>query len=139
MKEENENFFYKIDEFYRQYERLVQCLVHMFAGYFVRRDHNLDVQVDINSMQNNFDNMKKIEFLNFYSEQIASRLTPEIQHRYGGFHVNWFNETKLLNLLRDAGFSKVYKTNPQESRYSEMRGIWFDTRPSWSLHIEAIK
>jgi len=42
-------------------------------------------------------------------------------------------------MLKEVGFDCIYKSTSQGSRFPEMRGKGVDTRPSWSLHIEAIK
>jgi len=133
------DFFYRIDEEYRQYTVIEQCLLHMFAGYFVRSDHDLDINESPESIQRNFRTMTKQNFLNHYSKRIGEWLTPDIQHRYGGIHVNWWNEEKLVLSLKKAGFQKVYRTNAYQSRFPQMQGSRFDTRPAWSLHMEAIK
>jgi hypothetical protein len=42
-------------------------------------------------------------------------------------------------MLKNANLEKIYKIEVQASKFKEMRGLEFDKRPSWSLHIEAIK
>lgn len=138
-EKDDKEFFLRIDEEYRQFETVEECLVNMFAGYFVRTDHNLDIQESAESIRNNFHTMAKHDFLNKYSQQIRNYLTPAIQHRYGGIHINWWNREKLSSMLRRVGFQNVYITEPQKSRFPAMRGMRFDTRPFWSLHMEAIK
>jgi len=56
-----------------------------------------------------------------------------------GRHINFFTEDKLKHMLQIAGFKKIYKSQPQKSRFKEMQGKGFDLRPSWSLYVECIK
>jgi hypothetical protein len=46
---------------------------------------------------------------------------------------------KLARLLSDAGFASVELSSPQMSRFPETKGTKFDTRPTYSLHIDARK
>lgn len=85
------------------------------------------------SIRRRFENLEKGEFFNFYTKDL--RQDP----KYAGYHINWFIYSKLERMLKEAGFQKVYKSTSQGSRFQEMRGKGFDTRPSWSLHVEAIK
>lgn len=80
-----------------------------------------------------FKNLEKSEFFNFYSKSL--RQDP----KKAGQHINWFNYSKLRKMLKEVGFDCIYKSTSQGSRFPEMRGKGVDTRPSWSLHIEAIK
>jgi len=41
--------------------------------------------------------------------------------------------------LLGAGFTVVAHSEPQGSRFTQIRGPKFDTRPSYSLHVDAVK
>jgi SAM-dependent methyltransferase len=56
-----------------------------------------------------------------------------------GEHINWFNFEKLRDMLLQAGFQDVTLSEPQRSRFGVIRGRGFDSRPSYSLHVDAIK
>ena len=85
------------------------------------------------SIRRRFENLEKMEFFNFYSKDLKQ------DPKYAGWHINWFNYSKLEQMLKEAGFGEVYKSASQRSRFQEMKGKGFDTRPSWSLHVEAVK
>ena len=59
----------------------------------------------------------------------------------GTAHLNWFNEKKLSGILRDAGFSEVYRSGFGQSKVQILRQIpLFDScLPFLSLYIEAKK
>ena len=59
-------------------------------------------------------------------------------------HINWWTERKLGELLREAGFTTVYRSGHGQSLFSPMRDLrYFDaTNPNYykiSLYMEAIK
>ena len=64
-------------------------------------------------------------------------LAPKDAYDYG--HINWWTETKFRELLGNAGFQSVARSQYRRSRTRELRGPAFDNRPSWTLYIEAIK
>ncbi len=99
-----------------------------------------------------YETMSATEFADHYTER-ASR---DVQKENGGFHINWFNAEKLSQMLRDSGFTTVYQTGPQESKFPELTGeggilssgdkfemkrmLGMDTtHPHLSLYIEAVK
>ena len=77
--------------------------------------------------------MEKEEFFNYYTKQL--RQDP----KRAGRHINWYNYGKLRQMLSKVGFREIYVSSAQMSRFKEMQGTQFDTRPSWSIHVEAIK
>ncbi len=77
--------------------------------------------------------MTKHEFLDWCKEGL------EYDPRRAGEHINWFDFEKLSRMLQAAGFSNVRRSKPQESQFQEARGPKFDTRPSYSLHVDCIK
>ena len=85
------------------------------------------------TIKSKFMTLEKVDFLNYYTKNL--RQNPSL----AGFHINWFNYQKLEGMLRQAGFQEISKSAAQGSRFKEMRGRGFDTRPTWSLHVEAIK
>jgi SAM-dependent methyltransferase len=54
-----------------------------------------------------------------------------------GEHINWFNFDKVDAMLHEAGFDEVQQSTAQSSVFPEIRGPQFDTRPSYSLHVDA--
>ena len=110
----------------------------LFLRYFARY---LENTVNFKKMRQNFSRMSKSKFLDFYSKRVEKMLeiNPSLQMKFPGYHMNWFDYEKLKRMLRQAGFADVYKSNVHGSNFQEMTGKQFDTRPSWSLHVEAIK
>lgn len=91
-----------------------------------------------------------------FADHYCGRASRELQKQRGGDHINWFNFDKLGRLLKEAGFSEVYRSEPQGSRFAELRGeggwlahfrffeinrmLGFDTTwPEKSLYVEAVK
>lgn len=71
----------------------------------------------------------------------TSLCTVERQRRFPGSHMNWFNESKLTRMLKEAGFSKVYKSAYMQSHVPVLRNVnFFDkTLPQVSIYMEAVK
>jgi predicted SAM-dependent methyltransferase len=58
-----------------------------------------------------------------------------------GDHINWWDETKIFEFLKKAGFEEVYPSRLGQSRFAPMRDQnYFDNNFSMlSLYVEAIK
>ena len=108
--------------------------------------------VDAAQIRRDYETMGVAEFADHYTSA-ASR---EVQKEMGGYHINWFNEEKLAAMLREAGFTEVYRSQPQGSRFPELTGrggilaigdvlevqrwLGLDTTvPLKSLYMEAVK
>lgn len=74
-------------------------------------------------------------------QQFLNKYTKPLSYDYAraGQHINWFDFQKLRSMLIEAGFEEVSLSSPQASRFLEIRGDQFDTRPSYSLHVDASK
>jgi SAM-dependent methyltransferase len=74
-------------------------------------------------------------------EEFLNRCRAGLRYDYAraGEHINWFNFEKLRAMLLAAGFTVVEHSEPQGSRFTQIRGPKFDTRPSYSLHVDAVK
>ena len=70
-----------------------------------------------------------------------SRCPIEIQKKYPGNHINWWNARKLVGMLREAGFSRVYESGYGQSACPVLRDthIFDNTHPKASLYVEAVK
>lgn len=109
-----------------------KTLEEKFLNYFATY---LKDKVDSNELRYNFEKMGKSELLDFYSKQID----PLTRNEFPGNHINWFDYSKLMKMLEEAGFKRIYRSTPQGSKFKEKCGKEFDIRPSWSLYVEAIK
>ena len=103
--------------------------LHFFASYLGDKESPEDVR-------NNYLNMKKEEFADYYTKKIPR----ESQKEFTGKHINWWNYEKLSNMLKNAKFTTVYRSNIQESKFNELQGegrdCGFDsTRPEISLFV----
>jgi SAM-dependent methyltransferase len=109
-------------------------------------------QVPTAEIDHDFETLEPAAF----AERYAAAASREVQRDKGGYHINWFNEAKLTAMLRDAGFSDIYRSAPQGSRFADLRGAGgmlalgnvFDTQrrlgidtshPEYSLFVEAVK
>lgn len=72
-------------------------------------------------------------------DAIRDRADLEVQRRYPGNHINWWNEDKLTEALRRAGFEAVWRSAYGQSRCAVMRDTrhFDDTHPKFSLYLEA--
>jgi len=70
-----------------------------------------------------------------------SKCSLEVQKKYPGNHINWWNKDKLFRMLRMAGFENIYLSGYGQSLSPVLRNTWiFDnTHPKLSLYIEAVK
>jgi len=124
----NEIFFIKSGG-----ENLDEKFLDFFASYFAKK-------ISKEEFKKNYEIMKKNEFADYYT----SKIPRESQKKAAGNHINWWNFSKLKNMLQIAGFKKIYASQPQKSHFPEMRG-WgqsygFDTtNPELSVFVEAVK
>lgn len=85
------------------------------------------------------NNMEYQEILNFLSELC---LECDIEHQSKNFqnHVNWFNESKLISVFKDAGFQKIHKSGFGQSYYPRFRDTrYFDKTLSHAcLYVEGV-
>jgi predicted SAM-dependent methyltransferase len=65
----------------------------------------------------------------------------EIQKKYPGNHINWWNWTKLERMLKQAGFQSVRLSAYGQSHSAPMRnmGLFDGTHPRISIYVEADK
>lgn len=126
------------------YERYARRDERFFAPWMTRYNATLTeafvtlfayqrTPLDESDVERNFATLAKEEFYDRYTRGLS------YDYRYAGEHINWFTCQKLTAMLHVAGFSTVARSGPQQSRFVEMRGRCFDTRPSYSLHIDAVK
>lgn len=83
------------------------------------------------------NNMDYQEILNFLSE-LCLECDIEYQSRNFMDHVNWFNESKLLSVFKNAGFKKIHTSGFGQSYYPHFRDIrYFDKTLSHAcLYVE---
>ncbi|MHA1252133.1 MAG: class I SAM-dependent methyltransferase [Candidatus Helarchaeota archaeon] len=69
----------------------------------------------------------------------CKKCSLEVQEKFPGNHINWWNEEKTIKMLRKAGFKKIYKSRYLQSALPILRDPIFDRKPGFSFYIEAIK
>ncbi len=74
-------------------------------------------------------------------DHCCSNCEMEIQNKYPGNHINWWNEEKAIKMLSEAGFETIYRSGYGQSVAPALRNTFlFDnTHPKISLYIEAVK
>ncbi|MFA5033344.1 MAG: methyltransferase domain-containing protein [bacterium] len=70
-----------------------------------------------------------------------SKCNIELQSKYPGNHINWWNKDKLSRMLQFAGFKKIYLSGYGQSFCPVLRNTtYFDnSRPNYSIYVEARK
>jgi len=81
--------------------------------------------------------LPKEEALNYIVDQIPIELLAI----YPGDHINWFNYSKIVDMLRFANFENIYKSSYRQSKCQVLRNDYlFDTTcPELSLYVECSK
>lgn len=71
----------------------------------------------------------------------VSKCSRDVQSKYPGYHMNWWNPEKATRMLRAAGFSNVYQSAYGQSASPILRDVTlFDVQdPKLSLYVEAVK
>lgn len=90
-----------------------------------------------------------IELENIFTEKeyedalnyCTAKCPLEIQKKYPGNHINWWNKNKLMRMLKNAGFTDVFPSGYGQSSCPILRNThYFDnTHPKISLYVEAVK
>ena len=119
------------DEFFQYYMKAYNAtLTQAFMSLFARPRMNEGDEI----IRSKFIALNKVDFLNYYTHDLKQK--PEV----AGYHINWFNSNKWEDILRQAGFTEIYKSTRQGSRFKELRSKDFDSgMPDASLYVEAIK
>jgi len=71
----------------------------------------------------------------------CDRCTIEIQNKYPGNHINWWNREKVIGMLKKSGFKKISISGYGQSISPVLRNtsLFDSTHPKISLYIEATK
>ena len=114
-------------------QKVANYFIRDFAGHWVDRI-SLDELIKLTST------MSREEFGNKFCADISA----EWKSKHPEEHSNWWNYDKLSSMLRKAGFTTVYRSEPFKSRFPDMVGVskyWsFDhIRIDTGLYVEAVK
>jgi len=122
--------------------RLYASIEQLFLSFFAMSTttlHNFGIKEKISDKKLNelFSKMDLESVLNY-----CTSLCPlEIQRKFAGNHINWFNFEKISKMLKTAGFQKIYTSQLGQSIFPILRNtFYFDsTAPKMSLYVDAIK
>ena len=96
-------------------------------------------KVNKNILENDFENLEKLEFLIKYETKQIEDLN---RHDFST-HICWFNFEKIRNILIKNGFEdqNIRKCSYLKSKEKEMRDSQFfdNTNPEISLFVECVK
>jgi len=128
----------KDQRFFQPYDNMPPeiSLLHWVATYFAESEERLSPD----EVKEKLKTMSIDEFV----EDLTNKIPEDYQNNNYG-HCNWWSYEKLEKMLRKAGFTKMYHSSAQGSKFKEMRvgdkfRSSFDTTcPHLSAFIEAIK
>lgn len=84
-----------------------------------------------------FNQMEYEDALNF----CTSKCSLQVQRKYPGGHINWWNKKKLFKMIENAGFDNIYMSDYGQSYSPVLRNTDFfdNTHPKLSIYVEARK
>ncbi len=112
-------------------------LEHFATSVSTLHSDGADERISDDELNRIFTEMEYASALNY----CTSRCPIEIQRKYPGNHINWWNKDKMFRMLKKAGFNKIHLSGYGQSFSPILRDtIFFDnTHPKISLYVEAIK
>lgn len=149
-KENDRHFYYWLDWYKapEEYQRLKAnkplteaSMQQVFLKNFAYSASTLHTdgaseRIDDEELDRVFRELEYEEALNY----CTSKCSLEVQRKYPGNHINWWNKNKLFRMLRTAGFSNIYLSGYGQSFSPVLRNtLIFDTHPKISLYVEAVK
>jgi predicted SAM-dependent methyltransferase len=92
----------------------------------------------------NDDELEKIFGEKLFTDALnycISRCPIEIQQKYPGLHINWWNQVKMTSMLKEAGFKEIISSGYGQSISPVLRNshLFDNVHPKISLYMEAIK
>lgn len=113
-----------------------QLWLHWFAGQLTMMDSDISagVKFDDTEVEAVFAAMPTADALNHFTAMC--RFNPGRPDN----HINWFDDAKLLDMVRAAGFETVYRSGVGQSLFPAMRNARvFDPHFAQSLYVEAVR
>ena len=150
-KEEDKNYFYWIDNYSKASEieranitkpmnqaSMEQIFLHHFASNAseLHRDGARE-KISDEELRSVFSEKPLEDALNY----CTAKCDEEIQLKYPGNHINWWNPDKMTRMFQEAGFTNIFRSGYGQSFSPVMRNLsLFDnTHPKISLYMEAVK
>lgn len=150
-KKNDRNYFYWIDNYSKKSEMertkivkpmnktsIEQIFLYHFAGNVsTLHGDGAKERISDEELQKVFSELPMEEALDY----CTSKCDVEIQKKYPGNHINWWNAEKMTRMLKAAGFENIYVSGYGQSAFPAMRNtaLFDSTHPKISLYVEAIK
>lgn len=150
-KDNDRSYFYWIDNYSmkKEIERvnitkpmnqasIEQIFLYHFAGSASElHGDGVKERISDDELKNLFSEKSFENAMNY----CTSKCDVEIQSKYPGNHINWWNPEKMTKMFKEAGFTKIFRSGYGQSFSPAMRDVaLFDkTHPKMSLYMEAIK
>ncbi|SEO15957.1 methyltransferase domain-containing protein [Paenibacillus sp. OV219] len=148
----NDRYFYKLIDTYSTKEQMErvniikpmnEASIHqVFLFHFAGQTSSLHadpntVKISDEELEHTFKTLPYDQALDY----CVSKCSLEIQNKYPGNHINWWNQTKLFQSLKEAGFKNVYLSAYSQSASPVLRNtdLFDNTHPENSIYVEAIK
>jgi len=114
-----------------------QLFLHHFASSISSLHNFGEKKLSDNEIKNLF-NEKDLESALNYCTALCQL---EIQKKFPGNHINWWNKDKLFKMLKKAGFNKIFLSGYGQSLSPVLRNTDFfdNTHPEMSFYVEAFK
>ncbi|MCO6453101.1 MAG: methyltransferase domain-containing protein [Caldilineales bacterium] len=112
-------------------------LTHFASSVSTLHSDGASERIDDNDLKILFSELEYEKALN----HCISKCPIEIQKKYPGNHMNWWNFRKMSSMLKEAGFTKIYLSGYGQSFCPILRdtALFDNTHPKISLYVEAIK
>ncbi len=112
-------------------------LVHFAASVSILHSDGAKERIHDEELRKIFDEMDYEDALNY----CTSRCPIEIQRKYPGLHLNWWNWNKACRMLKAAGFNEIYLSGYGQSFCPVLRNtaLFDNTHPKISLYVEAVR
>lgn len=151
FKDNDRDYFYWVDNYSKKKEierinitkpmkqaSIEQIFLYHFAGSVseLHGDGSKE-RISDNGLRSLFSEKSFEDALNY----CTNKCNLEIQSRYPGNHINWWNPEKMTNMFKNVGFTKIFQSGFGQSFSPIMRDVrLFDnTHPKISLYMEAVK
>ena len=112
-------------------------LEHFATSVSTLHSDGAPVRIDDEEFNALFKRMKYEDAFDY----CCTKCPVEIQKKYPGNHINWWNFKKMSAMLSKAGFTKVFLSGYGQSFCPILRddSLFDNTHPKISLYVEAIK
>ncbi len=114
----------------------------LFLYSFASQTSMLHIDPNTNKITDQeFDSLFEHNSYQATLDLIKSKCKLELQSKYPGNHINWWNQDKIFRMLKIAGFSEVYLSGYRQSFCPVMRDTssFDNSHPELAIFVETIK